>query len=665
MEKLFHCVSYYPELWPEQEIERDIAYMKECGINLVRMGEFAWHFMEPRPDEIDVSFFVKTANRLYQEGIYTIMCTPTPTPPIWLTHNHPERLVTDIYGNKYIHGARRHVCTNNPYLRERGLKITEAMAKAFSGSPAVIAWQLDNELKALVGECVCSECRKRWHKWLKDKYGAIENLNQAWGTEIWSEYYNSFEEVVQPLNPPVIHNSSLMTNYRQFSRETVNEFAHEQAAMIRKYSNAPITHDVHTNFALDTHALFEGLDFTSMNGYTQDDGYNIWLFDYDLYRAMKQDGQFFVSETSPSYAGNLLMTTRPHREGFLEIEALGAYASGAFGFSYWLFRQQRSGMEQPHGSLISSWGEPELGFEQVKRVEKMRQTIQPYFLRTRHKQPQAAMTYSEQARLFFFTEPLLEGEGYFEMMLKLHGSLECMGLHRDLIGENASLEGYKLLISPFLPYVSDEYICKASEFVQNGGIWIIGPMTGYRTKEHTVHTDRCLSSLEELAGVRVKYFYPMSNTGAMGRLKEMSAPLVLHGCILEPVEAESVGSIKGGLTPDYSFITEKKLGKGKIVLLGAMPNINLKEGQVLWRGIIEHYADEAGIDDRFKAKEGTTVIFRTGEYEIVTAINGNGEGGEYYLPRDGYEIFSASQVSAGSRRLPPFGYETVILGHKK
>ena len=149
--------------------------------------------------------------------------------------------------------------------------------------------------------------------------------------------------------------------------------------MIRKYSNAPITHDVHTNFALDTHALFEGLDFTSMNGYTQDDGYNIWLFDYDLYRAMKQDGQFFVSETSPSYAGNLLMTTRPHREGFLEIEALGAYASGAFGFSYWLFRQQRSGMEQPHGSLISSWGEPELGFEQVKRVEKIRQPSSPIF----------------------------------------------------------------------------------------------------------------------------------------------------------------------------------------------------------------------------------------------------------------------------------------------
>ncbi len=113
----------------------------------------------------------------------------------------------------------------------------------------------------------------------------------------------------------------------------------------------------------------------------------------------------------------------------------------------------------------------------------------------------------------------------------------------------------------------------------------------------------------------------------------MSAPLVLHGCILEPVEAESVGGIKGGLTPDYSFITEKELGKGKIVLMGAMPNIKIEEGRVLWRGIIEHYADEAGVDDRFTAKSGTTVIFRTGEYEIVIAINGNGEGGRYLLPQ--------------------------------
>jgi len=82
---------------------------------------------------------------------------------------------------------------------------------------------------------------------------------------------------------------------------------------------------------------------------------------------------------------------------------------------------------------------------------------------------------------------------------------------------------------------------------------------------------------------------------------------------------------------------------------------------MLWRSIIEHYTDEAGVTDRFTAQSGTTLIYRTGEYEIIIAINGNGEGGRYLLPSDGYEIFSHSKVSAGKRELAPFGYEVVIL----
>ena len=41
-------VAYYPEDWPEEEMERDFARMKEIGINVVRIGEFAWSKIEPR-----------------------------------------------------------------------------------------------------------------------------------------------------------------------------------------------------------------------------------------------------------------------------------------------------------------------------------------------------------------------------------------------------------------------------------------------------------------------------------------------------------------------------------------------------------------------------------------------------------------------------------------
>ncbi|MBS6474664.1 MAG: beta-galactosidase [Clostridiales bacterium] len=664
MESLYHCAAYYPELWPESDIENDIFYMKKAGINLVRMGEFAWHFMEPSKDEIDVSFFVRVVDRLYKNGIKTIMCTPTPTPPIWLTHNHPERLVKDQSGNLYIHGARQHGCTNNPYLRKRGLIITEAMAKAFQGNPAVIAWQLDNELKALVGECVCDECRQKWHQWLKNKYGTIEALNEAWGTEIWSEAYQSFEQVVQPLTPPIVHNSSLMTNYRQFSRETVNEFAYEQAQILRKYNSAPITHDVHTNFALDTEALFNKLDFTSMNGYTLDDGYCKWLFDYDLYRSMRQDNRFFVTETSPCYAGNLLAVSRPHRDGFLEAEALGAYANGAFGFSYWLFRQQRSGCEQTHGSLLSAWGDPTEGYDQVCKVNAMREKIEPYFTQSSHVPSQIAMTYSEQARLFFFTEPLLEDGGYFKRMLELHNCLEECGLPRDLTGEHADLSGYKLLLTPLLPYVSPDYLQRAEAFVRNGGVWLVGPMTGYRTQHHTVHTDSCHSALETLAGIKVKYFYPFSDTGVTGSFGDCSAPLRFHGCALESRGAQIKGLLSSGMTPGLGYVSEHQVGKGRIVMIGAMPDLRLAEGRSLWMHILKHYADTANITNRFTASAGTTVIRRNGKYEIVTAINGSDRNGSYELDCSGIELFSGKYVNKGQRTLAPFSYEVVIRQDK-
>ena len=40
-------VDYYPEQWPEEMWEQDADHMKECGVKLVRMAEFAWSRLEP------------------------------------------------------------------------------------------------------------------------------------------------------------------------------------------------------------------------------------------------------------------------------------------------------------------------------------------------------------------------------------------------------------------------------------------------------------------------------------------------------------------------------------------------------------------------------------------------------------------------------------------
>ena len=48
-------VAYYPEDWPDAELDRDIARMKALGLRVARIGEFAWRRMEPRPGEFDFS----------------------------------------------------------------------------------------------------------------------------------------------------------------------------------------------------------------------------------------------------------------------------------------------------------------------------------------------------------------------------------------------------------------------------------------------------------------------------------------------------------------------------------------------------------------------------------------------------------------------------------
>ena len=123
---IYHGVCYYPELWPEAQMEADIAEMQKLGINLVRIGEFAWSTMEPEDGAIDLSFWQRVVDRLHTAGIAVVFCTPTPTPPIWLTHGHPERCFRNAAGQTMLHGSRQHASTDHPDVRAACLRIVDA-----------------------------------------------------------------------------------------------------------------------------------------------------------------------------------------------------------------------------------------------------------------------------------------------------------------------------------------------------------------------------------------------------------------------------------------------------------------------------------------------------------------------------------------------------------
>lgn len=655
--KLYHGAAFYPELWSGEIVSEDIKKMAETGINVVRIGEFAWSTIEPHEGRIDVGPLVRVVRQLHEAGIDTIVCTPTATPPIWYSHGHPERLFVNAEGAALGHGSRQHACTNNPYFRERASIITEHLAKALGNLPGVIGWQLDNEFKAHVAECMCGVCRGLWHEWLEKRYGTIDRLNELWGTRVWSESYTAFDQVPQPGPTPFLHHSSLQTMYRLFSMEKIAEFADEQAAIIRAYSGAPITHNGSIAFHVDNERLFRGLDFASYDTYASAANYAAYLLNCDLWRNMKPGRPFWIMETSPSHAGSIASSGTPHPDGYLRAEAVAAYALGAEGFCYWLWRQQRSGSEQPHGAVVSAWGKPGVGYRNVLEAEKARQAIEPVILATRPAQAEVAVTYSDRAKAFLATEShgKLRHRGLasaaYERVLRT-------GIHRDLVPEGGSLDGYKLLWTPFVPYLSSELLQRGLKLVEDGGIWIVGPLTGIRTEEHTIPTDAALGELEKHAGAETVYAYAMDGTGATGEAFGSTAPLSLWSAVFQPVEARSLGELREGVSPGLSFLTETKRGQGKLVLLGSWPAGDA--GEEMLERMIVHYAEEAGVSRHADVTAGTVVAPRISETEeIWVIVNMDGKGGSVTVPRNGTDKLDGGTVPAGKLAVGRYEYRVV------
>ena len=109
-------VYYYPEAWPREQWERDFANIRKHGFEFVHMAEFAWAFMEPQEGRFDFEWLERAVRLAAAQGLKVVLCTPSATPPAWLTRAHPETLMIDARGRRMNHGSREHATWSSPRL---------------------------------------------------------------------------------------------------------------------------------------------------------------------------------------------------------------------------------------------------------------------------------------------------------------------------------------------------------------------------------------------------------------------------------------------------------------------------------------------------------------------------------------------------------------------
>ncbi len=102
----------------------------------------------------------------------TILCTPTATPPRWMTRDYPESWRVGMMAASWATRSAPSIATPLAlFLRALSRRITQALADHYLDHPDVIGWQTDNELNTTISESYSPSCRLAFQVWLRQRYG--------------------------------------------------------------------------------------------------------------------------------------------------------------------------------------------------------------------------------------------------------------------------------------------------------------------------------------------------------------------------------------------------------------------------------------------------------------------------------------------------------------
>jgi len=646
----FLGAAYYPEAWPLEQIDEDITLMKRAGLNVARIGEFAWNRMEPQEGEYDFEWLHLVVEKLGRAGIATIMGTPTATPPAWLVERFPEVLVVYDTGVRTQHGARRHACPNSPVYRDHCERIVTRLGREFGKHEYIIGWQIDNELyPGKARGCCCPVCHRKFQDAMRRKFGSIHTLNDAWGTNLWSMTYQSFAQLPIP-RADTWHHPSLLTAWMQFQSDSYVEFCEHQSDLLHQLVDQPIGTDMMPFHGLDYHKIHRTLDLVQFNHYNT--SANLWsaAFWMNLCRPIK-DVPWWNTETSTCWSGGNVARGYADPD-FCRANSWLAFALGAEANLYWLWRAHWSGQELMHGSVVTTEGRPMYIFEKVREISAGLGKCSDFLNKTRPVRTGLAIHCSTFAYNLFTFLPMVDDFKYSENLNNRYAKLLLdEHLHMDVIDPASSLEPYRMLCSPFLPSLEDAGLAdRLREWIEAGGIWIAGPMTDIRTSNATKYTHAPYGYLEDWAGIRGKYQLPGNPKDFNLRWADGT---IAQGSVwydsFELNGAEALAVYTEGPLEGQPAVTRCGLGKGQIVVLGTLPRKD-----ELTRLILE-LAQEADINPTVQASPNVLAVPRAGHnMQGMILIEMKNERGAIELPFPATDLLSGKHME-GEISIEPHG----------
>ena len=510
---------HYPEHVEESYWERDAERMAAAGFNAVRMGEFAWHIFEPREGVFDFDLFDRAIAGLGRHGIRTILCTPTATPPRWLSFRYPEVLRVDCNGRMASHGSQQlRPTTSKPGLSHPQPSASRGgvpMADHYRDNPDVIGWQTDNELNTTEPRSYSAATRREFQLWLADRYQTIDRLNAAWGGHFWATAYDDFDQVVLPLDyAPAPVGPTHVVDYHRFLAFVTARFQHDQVLILRAtnpdwfvFHNLGRIDDIDFRGEFSTDLDFLGFDiYPHLYDEMQRLGGvgEVQALHLDICRGFT--GNFIVPEQQSGFGAQPNFSTLTPEPGEMRRMAYTSVARGADGVMFFRWRPAHFGAEIYWMGIIDHDDIPRRRYDEAKQFATEINAIKHKLLGTSvHIDigiAGADFDNQEAHRTYPIGMPSPHDEGVLLHRYCYRHNIACGFIHPE-----DDLSQLKVLYVPHWLIWKDAWTERLEAFARGGGTVIVSARTGSRDENnHIIREAAPGCSLAALSGVTVEEF---------------------------------------------------------------------------------------------------------------------------------------------------------------
>ena len=662
---ILHGGDYNPEQWLDRPdiLEEDVRLMKQAGMNSATLGVFSWSTYEPSEGEFHFDWLIRIMDRLYENGIYTILATPSGARPAWLDEKYPEAMRCDNRGIRYHHGVRHNHCMTSPLYREKVGIIIRKLYEAVGNHPGLLMWHISNEFG---GECFCPLCVKAFQDYLAEKFDHdISKLNAAWWTTFWSHTYNDFSQIEPPYSNGEFSIMGLNLEWKRFTTRSMTDYLKSEIAVIRSLTpQLPVT----TNFmqlydGLDYRVLAGELDVISWDSYpvfhndyesfTETMGRN--AFDHAVMRSMKKDRPFMLMESAPGLV-NWHGFNKQKRPGVHALSSMQAVALGSDTVQYFQWRKGRGSYEQYHGAVIDHLGrsdtrifrEVEALGRKLSLLDEIKGSLVP---------AKAAMIYDWDTRWAIADMKGLadETKKYDETCNQIYQIFLSLGIDMDVISQDMPLDDYQLVVAPMMYLLRPGTAERLKAFTKRGGQLLATYLTGYVDDNQLCFLGGFPGDgLRELFGVISEEIDTLYQADRNSVLMDTETPAIVTD-YAEYLRVDSDVEVLGRFQEDYyadmPAITRHRFGEGDAYYVGAridMAHMKHLIETMLSRTDIVPMTLPDGVECHHRQAEGTLYTFYLNTCDHEQSLS------SVY----GYDLYAQEEI-AGTLSLPPYGVAVI------